>query len=297
MEYFRTVARLGSVSAAAQHMSVTQPAVSKQISRMETELAMKLFHRTPSGMAMTAAGEALYELGGDVLTRFERAEGTLRARFSAKPAFRVACPPTTAYVLLAPFMVDVDPPIVDLNMVPAPDVDATLEREADLAISTLLPPPHRRHVVVGSLPVNVYGSPQAMEDRYGNATIGDLERLTDDLILVPVTGVHVVFDEAAAGITPPFRIRNVAMGFVGQALAANNHGFALATEKESFGLQGLPAYAVGRPLRTKLYASWDPQHYAAAELRTLALGFRRWLSSTPPWGTSSPSDSNTEVEN
>ena len=92
LEYFRAVAHTGSISRAAASMSVTQPAVSKQISRLESTLSLKLFHRTSAGMAMTAAGEALYDLGGDVLTRFDRIEDTLKARFTGRPAMLFAVP-------------------------------------------------------------------------------------------------------------------------------------------------------------------------------------------------------------
>jgi DNA-binding transcriptional LysR family regulator len=284
LEYFRAVADLGSISAAALRMSVTQPAVSKQIARLEAELSVRLFHRTAHGMSLTPAGETLDVLGGDLLTRFERAEGTLRSRFSGMPEFRVACPPTTAYVLLSPFMAAFDPAIADLVMVPAPDVDGLLDHDVDLAVSTLLPPANREQVVVASLPVTVQATPDLMETRFGDGQVAPLERLLDDLLLVAATGVHVVFDKATAGFEPAPRVRKVAMGFVGQSLAANGHGFVIATEQAQFGLKRLPATAGGQPLESQLYASWNPNHYSAPELRAIAESFSRWLAVTPPWG-------------
>lgn len=53
--------------------------------------------------------------------------------------------------------------------------------------------------------------------------------------------------EATAEFEPPLPVRTSSTGYVGQALAANNHGFALATEVISFGLRGLPAYAASKP--------------------------------------------------
>jgi DNA-binding transcriptional LysR family regulator len=284
LEYFRAVAELGSISAAAARMSVTQPAVSKQIARLEEQLAMRLFHRTTHGMALTPAGEALQALGGDLLTRFERAEGTLRSRFSGMPEFRVACPSTTAYVLLTPFMADTDPSIADLVMVPAPDVDGMLDHDVDLAISTLVPPANREQMVVGSLPVTVQGTPALMDARFGDAEAAALELLVDDQLLVAATGVHVVFDRATMGFEPAPRSRKVAMGFVGQGLAANGHGFVICTEQSQFGLRRLPATAGGEPLHSPLYASWSPSHYSAPALREIAESFSRWLAATPPWG-------------
>lgn len=288
LEYFRAVAQTGSVSRAAQIMSVTQPAVSKQISRLESLLSLKLFHRTSAGMAMTAAGEALYELGGDVLTRFDRIEDTLTTRFAGQPAMRIACPHTTAAVLITPFMVDTNPAIADLLIVGALDVDGLLDRDADMAISTFRPPPHRRQRVVANLVVWVYGTSSTMQSRFGDETVADLEKCAQDSLIAPRTGVHVIVDEATANFETPLSIRTASTGYVAQGLAANDHGLALATEQVSFGLRGLPAYAADRPVLCPLYASWDAQHYAATELQGLAQGFSHWMSTTPPWSTPPP---------
>lgn len=245
---------------------------------------MRLFHRTAQGMTLTPAGDNLFALGNDLLTRFERAEGLLRSRFSGMPQFRVACPPTTAYALITPFMAANDPPIADLSMVPAPDVDGLLDHDVDLAVSTIVPPVNREQLVVGLLPVTVQGTPELMHARFGDATTAALELLVDDQLLVAATGVHVVFDRATVGFDPAPRSRKVAMGFVGQGLAANGHGFVVATEEAQFGLKRLPATAAGEPLVSPLYASWSPGHYAAAVLGGVAEDFRRWLATTPPWG-------------
>ena len=239
---------------------------------------------------MTAAGEALYDLGGDVLTRFDRIEDTLKARFTGRPAMRIACPHTTAAVLITPFMVDTDPSIADLLIVVAPDVDGLLDRDADMAISTFRPPSSRRQMVVADLVIWVYGAPSAMQSRFGHSSVADLEKCAPDLLIAPRTGVHVMVDEATADFEVPLSIRTAATGYVAQGLAANCHGFALATEQVSFGLRGLPAYAVGRPVLCPLYASWDAQHYAASELHSLAENFRHWMAITPPWGAPPPTE-------
>lgn len=288
LEYFRAVAQTGSVSQAAQLMSVTQPAVSKQIGTLESRLSLKLFHRTSAGMTMTAAGEALYELGADVLTRFDRIEDTLKTRFAGQPAMRIACPHTTAAVLITPFMVDTDPAVADLLIVGASQVDELLDRDADLAVSTFRPPLHRRQMVVANLVVWVYGTPTTMHSRFGNDRVADLEKCAQDLLIAPQTGVHVIVEEAVAQFGTPLSIRTTSTGYVAQGLAANDHGLALATEQVSFGLRGLPAYAAGRPILCPLYASWDAQHYAATDLRRLAQSFRHWMATTPPWSTASP---------
>ena len=185
-------------------------------------------------------------------------------------------------------MVDTNPAIADLLIVGASQVDELLDRDADLAISTFRPPLHRRQIIVANLVVWVYGTPSAMHSRFGNNRVADLEMCAHDSLMAPQTGVHVIVEEAVAQFETPLSIRTTATGYVAQGLAANDHGFALATEQVSFGLHGLPAYAAGRPILCPLYASWDAQHYAATDLRKLAQSFSRWMATTPPWSSAPP---------
>lgn len=161
LEYFETVARLGSVSGAAAEMSVTQPAISKQISRLEAELAVRLFHRTPTGMSTTAAGQVLLELGEDVLSRFERAEGIIKSRFRGQSSFRIACPHSTADIL-ASFISARDAPIVDVEILLANELDGVLDREVDMAVSSLSPPRSRAQLPVATIPITVQSQPDSM---------------------------------------------------------------------------------------------------------------------------------------
>jgi DNA-binding transcriptional LysR family regulator len=56
---FVTVAELGTVSKAAQHLHVAQPALSRQISDLEQELGIKLFDRVGRRLMLTGEGEQL----------------------------------------------------------------------------------------------------------------------------------------------------------------------------------------------------------------------------------------------
>jgi DNA-binding transcriptional LysR family regulator len=56
---FLAVTRAGSLSAAAQALSVSQPALTKSIRRLEEHYGVALFERRARGMALTAFGEAL----------------------------------------------------------------------------------------------------------------------------------------------------------------------------------------------------------------------------------------------
>lgn len=57
IEYFVMVADHGHVGRAAAELRVAQPAVSRQIRRLEDELGKPLFVRTPRGMTLSKAGQ------------------------------------------------------------------------------------------------------------------------------------------------------------------------------------------------------------------------------------------------
>jgi DNA-binding transcriptional LysR family regulator len=54
---FVTVAELGTVSKAAVHLHIAQPALSRQISNLEQELGLKLFHRVGRRLVLSGEGE------------------------------------------------------------------------------------------------------------------------------------------------------------------------------------------------------------------------------------------------
>ena len=57
IRYFLTVAELGNLTAAASQLFVAQPALSRQIAQLESELGFALFDRNPRGVTLTSAGK------------------------------------------------------------------------------------------------------------------------------------------------------------------------------------------------------------------------------------------------
>lgn len=58
--YLATIIEQGSLAKAAKHLSVSQPALSKSMNRLEGELGIKLLQRGPTGIIPTASGELIY---------------------------------------------------------------------------------------------------------------------------------------------------------------------------------------------------------------------------------------------
>ena len=59
---FCHVARLGSITRAAEHLGLGQPTVSQQVRALETELGVRLFERSGPRIALAAAGQSLYRI-------------------------------------------------------------------------------------------------------------------------------------------------------------------------------------------------------------------------------------------
>jgi DNA-binding transcriptional LysR family regulator len=73
LEVFATVAREGSITAAARRLSFTQSAVSRQIGALEAEVGARLLDRLPRGVALTEEGRALLPHAEAVLDRLRDA--------------------------------------------------------------------------------------------------------------------------------------------------------------------------------------------------------------------------------
>lgn len=54
--YFISVAKLGSISQAALELHIAQPALTRQMQKLEEDLRVTLFNRTGRGVQLTDAG-------------------------------------------------------------------------------------------------------------------------------------------------------------------------------------------------------------------------------------------------
>ena len=73
IQYFLTIAENKSITKAAEQLFVSQPALTKQMNLLEEELGVKLMQRHPSGIELTAVGEAFADDCRVVLKDLEKA--------------------------------------------------------------------------------------------------------------------------------------------------------------------------------------------------------------------------------
>ncbi|MBT0962958.1 LysR substrate-binding domain-containing protein [Denitromonas iodatirespirans] len=103
IEYFVRVAELGSFTHASVALDIAQPALSRQIRRLEIELRQPLLLRNGRGVTMTEAGKIMLEHGRGVLHQVERIREELsRARGGYVGRVAVGLPPSLARVLTVP---------------------------------------------------------------------------------------------------------------------------------------------------------------------------------------------------
>jgi DNA-binding transcriptional LysR family regulator len=126
LRVFREVITRGSFTAAAQALNFTQPAVSHHMTKLEQEVGVCLLERSPRGLRLTGAGEALLRHAETVLACLEDAERELAAiarleggalRLTAFPiAAATIIPPAVAvfrrrWPAVALHLTDADPPV------------------------------------------------------------------------------------------------------------------------------------------------------------------------------------------
>jgi DNA-binding transcriptional LysR family regulator len=97
---FEAVARLQSVTRAAEELETSQPYVSKQIAVMEVQLNVQLFSRVGRRLYLTRAGEMLHQHAKAVVGSLKDAEDMLlRAASASQKRIRIATTTTGMYML------------------------------------------------------------------------------------------------------------------------------------------------------------------------------------------------------
>lgn len=101
IRFLDSATRHGSFSAAARELGVTQQAVSARVRGLERRIGIPLLHRSPAGVAPTAAGEAVLAWGREVLAVVDRLdEGIASLRGQTAPSLAVGASQTIAGHLL-----------------------------------------------------------------------------------------------------------------------------------------------------------------------------------------------------
>ena len=100
LRYALEISRTGSISKAAENLSVAQPNLSRAVKELETSLGISIFERTRTGMTVTPEGEKLLSAGDRIL----RQVGELETMFDGDKQTRESlsvCAAPSAYLFHA----------------------------------------------------------------------------------------------------------------------------------------------------------------------------------------------------
>ncbi len=85
LRIFHAAAEAGSFTHAGDTLRMSQSAVSRQVSALERDLGISLFHRHARGLVLTEQGDLLFRTASDVANKLQTAE-TLLGDSTTKPA-------------------------------------------------------------------------------------------------------------------------------------------------------------------------------------------------------------------
>jgi DNA-binding transcriptional LysR family regulator len=177
LRIFHAVADAGSFTHAGVELALSQSAVSRQISALESDLNVPLFHRHARGLILTEQGEVLYRTAHDVFTKLAAAKTRLMDS-KEKPSgeLRITTTVGLGSVWLTPRIkefAELYPQINVTLLLDDRELDLSM-READVAIRLRRPTQpdliQRKlftvhHHIFASLDyVKQYGIPKSVED-------------------------------------------------------------------------------------------------------------------------------------
>lgn len=285
--YFLSVVDNGTVTAAAARERIAQPALSRQLRALESELGVELFDRRLNRLQLTAAGRDFISIARELVSRAELAQEAAR-NLAAGAVHRLvlAAPTATVHELVSPFLatLSADDPLVAVDQVSPDSAHERLWTGADVVISSAPPVRPFAWCALGSVPLYAYVRPDHVWAEEGRQLVTLGELLDQKLLLLTRQNIsRSCLDLAVAGAGLTYgEVEECGLGRVVQALAASGHGVGVVTDLPHFGVHPLRiAHPSGEGvLSLSLHAAWDPRHYAAGTIESLAERLRQYLQDT-----------------
>jgi DNA-binding transcriptional LysR family regulator len=137
LKVFHAAAEAGSFTHAGEQLGLSQSAVSRQVSALEQELGVSLFHRHARGLILTEQGELLHRTAHEVFMKLEAARAKLTdTRERPNGELKVTTTPGIGVHWLTPRLgefLDLYPDIRLTLIMTEEELDLAM-READVAI-------------------------------------------------------------------------------------------------------------------------------------------------------------------
>jgi DNA-binding transcriptional LysR family regulator len=179
---FHAVAEAGSFTHAGHELGLSQSAISRQISALEQELKVPLFHRHARGLILTEQGEVLYRAAHDVYVKLAAAKTRLTdSREKPTGDLRITTTVGLGNIWLTPRMaefVELYPQISVVLLLEDRELDLAM-READVAIRLRRPvQPDLIQRKLFTVHYHIYASPDYVRRRGIPKALEDLDNHT-----------------------------------------------------------------------------------------------------------------------
>jgi DNA-binding transcriptional LysR family regulator len=180
LKVFHAAAEAGSFTHAGEQLGLSQSAVSRQVSALEQELNVSLFHRHARGLILTEQGELLHRTAHDVFMQLEAARAKLTdSKERPNGELKVSTSPGIGLHWLTPRLgefIDLYPDIHITLITSDEELDLAM-READVAIRLRQPTqPDLIQRKLFSVRFHAYASPEYLK-RFGTPkTLDDLDK-------------------------------------------------------------------------------------------------------------------------
>ena len=261
LSYFVRIAELGSITRAASHLRVAQPALTRQVQRLEEELGVALFTRVNRGVRLTEAGHKLLDSASRILRDVERTGDEIRAH-DAHPSGKIVLgvTPTLCPVLVPDLFARMRQqfPMIELKVIHAGMVrleEMLIDGRVDLALLSEL---SRSRLIVSTRLAEeemvLVTKPAARPP--GVVTAAELRRTT----LILGDGLRAAMDALLAGLGIELKV----------AIELNDHETIRLMVHQGVGASILPHSSVAGECKRGLAAAH--RLTATGIFRTLALG-------------------------
>lgn len=244
---FLCVAQLKSFTRAASQLHVAQPALSRQIQKLEDEFGVRLFERHARGVRLTDAGVVLQKRAETLIRDLGGLHDDVRgAGGAARETLTIAVPPVAGSILFPPFLAAIQTRLPHVAVHLLEGVSAALQawildERVDLAILHNAPPlpnlevqplVRERMVVVGPQDGILGDRPCRLQDLQGLPLILPAHPHFNRLLIEQAATQHnlrltIAIEVDGIGMTRELVARGFGYGFMTRAAAALHRGASL----------------------------------------------------------------------
>lgn len=155
LRYFLCVAEEKNMTRAAERLRIAQPALSRQIARLEEDLGLPVFRRTSRGVELTEAGEILSTRAYAIMAQIAQAHHDVTSRSETpRGVVVVGMPPTPGEFIVPPLLERIkrDYPEIELRFVEgfSRDLETKLTR-GEIGLAVMHDAPRREDIVTTDL--------------------------------------------------------------------------------------------------------------------------------------------------